>query len=221
MINREARTLADSHAKRIRELLEGGATLLEIGEALIPADVERSIDMTRTIVATAARLVFAGNEARLEEIMERNMKVNAWPDAESRRLADLIEDPAYHYTPGVRHAGQPVIDRIVAQLNQEFAAARPARSRRAVEQAIKTLRDERESPERIDWEEVEPELISILPANVYSAKHAKAGRPMLQPIADALNATFPNQPWITQESVAHRLRLIAERESGLIDRRAA
>lgn len=162
VINREARTLADVHAKRIRELLEGGATLLEIGEALIPPDVERSIDMTRTIVAAAARLVFAGNEARLNELMLQHPKA---------------------------HRGTETSDAI----DRRVDAPQP----------------------KIDWDLVEPELIGILPANLYPPKHAKAGRPMLEPIADALNATFPNQPWITPEIVAHRLRNIEKRDAGL------
>ncbi|HRH93940.1 MAG TPA: hypothetical protein PKV72_05420 [Candidatus Peribacteria bacterium] len=157
-IEQQAGQLAAKHGDRIRELLESGATLDEVAGQLIPAQVERDIDLSRSIVAAAARAVFAGNEARLNELMRKHPK-----HPKNAETSDAIDR------------------RVDAPLHE------------------------------IDWNLVEPELIHIVPDNLYPRGHHKAGQPMLPQIADALNAIFPNQPDITVANVSHRLGVIAKR----------
>ncbi len=164
-IEHHADQLAAKHGDKIRELLEAGATLDEVAEQLIPAQVERDIQLSRSIVAAAARAVFAGNEARLNELMRQHPKAAQ----RGKETSDALER------------------RVDAPLRQ------------------------------IDWDLVEPELIHILPDNLYPRGHQKAGSPMLPQIADALNALFPNQPVITEANVAHRLRNMSRRESALLE----
>jgi hypothetical protein len=162
-IEHHADQLAAKHGDRIRELLEAGATLDEVAEQLIPAQVERDVALSRSIIAAAARAVFAGNEARLNELMRHHAKADAAESSDA--LARRVDAPL----------------------------------------------------QEIDWDLVEPELIHILPDNLYPRGHQKAGLPMLPQIVDALNALFPNQPIITEANVAQRLRSMSRRESAMLE----
>lgn len=224
LLNREAEKLAREQGDRVRELLAGGSNYEGVARQVLSAEqVERSIEVSTNIVMRAAHALFDGDEAALEAITKRNrqagvvrggslggpkaiketLKVQGkaeWSDAERARLDELIQDPACQYQGG-RHNGDPIIDRVMDQLNQEFLGVRPPRTRIAVKREINSRRSALGlTPKEVDWDLVGPRLLELCATVVHPAGTQHAGAPDLNAIVATLNAEFPGQPQITRQS---------------------